>query len=110
MFILDNGQIHKTDTTKDIIKNSRNFLLYTCPYHPRLNSIEQFFNQMKHYIKLDKPTTYLTLNNSVKTSISKIKPENYKNYFIYAYNKDYYKTYKKSKKYNRRREEKIYKD
>jgi transposase/transposase-like protein len=110
LFILDNGQIHKTDTTKDIIKNSGNFLLYTCPYHPRLNSIEQFFNQMKHYIKLDKPTTYLTLNNSVKTSISKIKPENYKNYFIYAYNKDYYKTYKKSKKYNRRREQKIYKD
>jgi hypothetical protein len=65
---------------------------------------------MKHYIKLDKPTTFLTLNNSVKMSISKIKPENYKNYFIYAYNKDYYKTYKKSKKYNRRREEKIYKD
>jgi len=46
---------------------------------------------MKHYIKLDKPNTFTALDESVKTSIDKIKEENYKNYFIYAYNKDYYK-------------------
>ena len=55
LFILDNGQIHKKEETKKIIKDSGNFLLYTCPYHPRLNCIEQWFNQLKHYIKLDKP-------------------------------------------------------
>jgi len=40
LFVLDNGQIHKTEQTKQIIKESGNYLLYTCPYHPRLNSIE----------------------------------------------------------------------
>jgi transposase len=110
LFVLDNGQIHKKESTKQIIKESGNYLVYTCPYHPRLNSIEQFFNQMKHYIKLDKPNTFTALDGSVKSSIDKIKPTNYENYFIYAYNKDYYKNKLNNKKYTRRRILKIYKN
>jgi transposase len=110
LFVLDNGQIHKKESTKQIIKESENYLVYTCPYHPRLNSIEQFFNQMKHYIKLDKPNTFTALDGSVKSSIDKIKPTNYENYFIYAYNKDYYKNKLNNKKYTKRRTLKIYKD
>ena len=110
LFVLDNGQIHKKESTKQIIKESGNYLVYTCPYHPRLNSIEHFFNQMKHYIKLDKPNTFTALDESVKTSIDKIKPTNYDNYFIYAYNKDYYKNKLNNKKYTRRRTLKIYKN
>jgi len=110
LFVLDNGQIHKKESTKQIIKESGNYLVYTCPYHPRLNSIEQFFNQMKHYIKLDKPNTFTALDGSVKSSIDKIKPTNYENYFIYAYNKDYYKKKLNNKKYTRRRTLKIYKN
>lgn len=110
LFVLDNGQIHKKESTKQIIKESGNYLVYTCPYHPRLNSIEQFFNQMKHYIKLDKPNTFTALDGSVKSSIDKIKPTNYENYFIYAYNKDYYKNKTNKIKYTKRRTLKIYKD
>ena len=110
LFVLDNGQIHKKESTKQIIKESGNFLVYTCPYHPRLNSIEQFFNQMKHYVKLDKPNTFTELDKSVISSIKKIKEENYKNYFIYAYNKDYYKNKTNKRKYHKRRTLKIYKD
>jgi len=109
LIVLDNGQIHKKDSTKNIIKNSGNFLIYTCPYHPRLNAIEQWFNQLKHYIKLDKTTSFIQLKNSVKSSVLKIKEENYKNYFIYAYNKDYYKDKKNSKKSTKHRPDKIYK-
>lgn len=78
-----------------------------------MNSIQQFFNQMKHYIKLDKPNTFTALDGSVKTSIDKIKEENYENYenyFIYAYNKDYYKNKLNNKKYTKRRTLKVYKD
>jgi transposase len=110
LFVLDNGQIHKKESTKQIIKESGNYLLYTCPYHPRLNSIEQFFNQMKHYIKLDKPNTFTALDGSVKSSIDKIKRTNYENYFIYVYNKDYYKNKLNNKKYTRRRTLKTYKN
>jgi hypothetical protein len=56
---------------------------------------------MKHYIKLDKPNTFTVLDGSVKTSIDKFKEENYENYFIYAYNKDYYKNKLNTKKYTK---------
>lgn len=39
LFVLDNGHIHKKESTKQIIKKSGNYLVYTCPYHQRLNSI-----------------------------------------------------------------------
>jgi len=110
LIVLDNGQIHKKESTKQIIKDSGNFLVYTCPYHPRLNSIEQFFNQMKHFIKLDKPNTFTALDNSITSSITKIKPTNYENYFIYAYNKSYYKNKQSGKEYTKRRTLKVYKD
>ena len=56
---------------KKKLKNSGNFLLYTCPYHPRLNCIEQWFNQLKHYIKLDKPKNLIKLKESLNNSIKK---------------------------------------
>ena len=87
LIILDNGQIHKKESTRKIIKDSGNHLLYTCPYHPRLNAIEQFFSQMKHYLKLYKSKNYNELTVNLKKSIKNIKKDHYKNYFIYAYNK-----------------------
>ena len=32
LIILDNGQIHKKESTRKIIKDSGNFLLYTCEW------------------------------------------------------------------------------
>ena len=109
LFILDNGQIHKKEETKKIIKDSDNFLLYTCPYHPCLNCIEQWFNQLKHYIKLDKPKNLIKLKESLNNSINKIKEKHYKNYFIYAYKKDIYKNTKSSHISTKHRKPKIYK-
>ena len=108
--ILDNGKIHKTEETKNIIKNSGNYLLYTCPYHPRLNCIEQWFNQVKHYMKLSKSNNFNELNSNLKKSINNINKDNYKNYFIYAYNKDLYKTLKRKKLSTKHRTLKIYKN
>ena len=110
LIILDNGQIHKKESTRKIIKDSGNFLLYTCPYHPRLNAIEQFFSQMKHYLKLYKSTNYEELKLNLTNSIKNIKKEHYQNYFTYAYNKDSYKGKKGSKKSSKHRKLKIYKD
>ncbi len=110
LIILDNGQIHKKESTRKIIKDSENFLLYTCPYPPRLNAIENFFNQMKHYLKLYKSKNYNELTLNLKKSIKNIKKDHYKNYFIYAYNKDYYKNKQTTKKSSKHRKPKIYKD
>ena len=109
LIILDNGKIHKTEETKNIIKNSGNFLLYTCPYHPRLNCIEQWFNQVKHYMKIYKSNDFPELNSNLKKSINNINKDNYKNYFIYAYNKDIYKNTKSTHASAKHRKPKIYK-
>ena len=71
-----------------------------------MNAIEQYFSQMKHYLKLYKSKKYNELTVNLKKSIKNIMKDHYKNYFIYAYNKDFYKSSKKSSKH---RKSKIYK-
>ena len=51
LIIMDNAVIHKSKIIKNIIENSNNELLYSVPYHPETNAIEEFFSQLKHYIK-----------------------------------------------------------
>lgn len=77
-------------------------------YHPRFNSVEQWFSQIKHYMKLDKITNLKALKDSLKSSIKKIKEEYYKNYFIQAYNKDHYKNEEYIKISNKHRKPKNY--
>ena len=67
------------------------------------------FNQLKHYLKLNKKVLQFDeIKLEVRKAFSKIKPENYKSYFLYSYQKD--KLVLPSKKSTRRREPKIYKD
>ena len=65
-------------------------------YHPRLNAIEQFFSQMKHYLKLYKSKNYEELRQNLSKSIKQIKK--------------YYKNKKSSKKSSKHRKPKIYKN
>ena len=66
------------------------------PYNPQLNPIEQYFNQIKHYLRLNKKVLkYDELVVEIRNAIKQVKKENYKNYFENAYNKDAYKDYVK---------------
>ena len=75
-----------------------------------MNAFEQFFSQMKHYLKLYKSKNFEELKLNLKNSIKNIKKEHYENYFTYAYNKYSYKSKKNSKKSSKHRILKIYKD
>ena len=85
LLILDNGGMHKTNDVKEYIKSTGNDYLYILPYHHYLNPIEEYFNQLKHYIKLDKPLKYEDIEKSIINSIKHIKNDNYKNYFLHSY-------------------------
>lgn len=78
---------------------------------PKTNQpIEQYFNQIKHYLKLNKKVLkYDELKEEIKNAIQKVTKENYKNYFNNAYNKDAYKGYVR-KNSTRRRIPKTYKN
>ena len=109
--ILDNAGSHNNDYVKEAILNSGNKYLFSLPYTPKTNSlIEQYFNQIKHYLKLNKKVIkFDELVGEVKNAIKQVKKENYKNYFENAYKKDLYKDYVK-KDSTLKRKLKNYKD
>ena len=63
---LKRKEIHKRPNVRKIIANSGNEVVYTLPYSPRLNPIEQFFNQLKHYMKIERAMNLRELKESVK--------------------------------------------
>ena len=46
--MMDNAVIHKSKLISETIEYDNNHLLYSVPYHPETNSIEEFFSQLKH--------------------------------------------------------------
>jgi len=55
---MDNTVIHKSKRIREKIEDDKNHLLYSIPYHPETNAIEEFFSQLKHYVKKESPNTY----------------------------------------------------
>lgn len=87
LIILDNAGSHNNEFIKNAINKSGNHYLFCVPYTPKSDAIEQYFNQIKTYLKKNRNVKdYKELENNVNTAIAKVKPENYKNYFEYAYN------------------------
>jgi len=58
-----------------------------CPIYTKTDAIEAYFNQIKTYMKKNRNVhNYEQLENNIDNAIGKVKPQNYKNYFEYAYN------------------------
>jgi transposase len=92
LIILDNAGSHNNDYVKQAIINSGNKYLFSVPYNPQVNAIENWFSQLKHYLKLNKRLLkYDELNKAIRKAISKIKTSNYAKYFNYAYKKEAFK-------------------
>ena len=86
LITMDNARFHRTDEVRNYITDMNNNFLYTIPYHPENNAIENFFNQLKHYIKLESPQSYDELVKVTNKIIKEnIKKDNLKNYFKYLY-------------------------
>jgi len=94
---LDNAGSHKNSYVKDAITNSGNKYLFSIPYTPHTNgAIDAYFNQIKHYLKLNKKVLkFNELKEKTKKAINKVSKENYKNYCNNAYKKDDLRKYKK---------------
>jgi transposase len=91
LIIMDNAVIHRSKQIREVIENTNNNLLYSVPYHPETNAIEEFFSQLKHYIKKESPNTYEDIDKVIKDIITtKIKKEHLTNYLKHSF-----KIYKK---------------
>jgi transposase/transposase-like protein len=88
LIVLDNAGSHKNNYVKDAIIKSGNKYLYSVPYTPETNPIENMFSQLKHYLKLNKKVLkFEEIKKEIKFAFSKIKKSHYKNYMLYAYDK-----------------------
>ena len=108
-YYFNNAKSHNNETIKGAITKSGNDYLFCVPYTPKTDAIEAYFNQIKTYMKKNRNVNnYEQLEKNVDNAIDKVKPQNYKNYFEYAYNlNDDYELKKKPS--TRRRKLKIYK-
>ena len=86
LIIMDNAVIHKSKKIKELIESTDNKLLYSIPYHPETNAIEEFFSQLKHYIKKKSPNTYEDIVTVIKDTIkNKITKEHLTNYLKHSF-------------------------
>ena len=104
LIVFDNAGSHKNNYVKDAITESGNKYLFSVPYTPKTNAVENYFNQIKHSLKLNKKVLkFNDLQKEVKKAIKNVKKKNYKNYFLYAYKKKKLKLPDKSKSTLRRK-------
>jgi transposase InsO family protein len=89
LVIMDNAVTHKSKIIRQVIEETGNHLTYSVPYHPETNGgIEEFFNQLKHYIKKESPNTYQDIVDCIKRILAtKIRKTHLYNYFKHLYRK-----------------------
>ena len=83
---MDNASPHKWLLLKELITDSGNNLLYTVSYNPQTNPIEEFFSQLKHYIRKKSPQNYKVIYNEIKNILqTKVTKQHLKNYFKHSF-------------------------
>lgn len=86
LIILDNARFHKSKDVIDNINKSKNKIIYSLPYNPQCNPIENLFSQLKSHVKNKSPDNFDELKNVINKVIKKkIKEEHLKNYFKYLF-------------------------
>lgn len=86
LIILDNARFHKSPEVINNIKNSKNKIIFSLPYNPNLNPIENLFSQLKNHVRNESPTDYNSLKTEIKDIIeTKISSTHLKNYFKYLF-------------------------
>jgi len=67
LIILDNAGSHKNNLVKNAIVQMNNKYLFTPPYYPEANAIENWFSQLKNYLKrLREVSSFEKLENNIK--------------------------------------------
>ena len=83
---MDNAVIHKSKKMKEAFEEGGHKLFYSFSYHPETDAIEEFFSQLKHYIKKVSPATYDEISHCIKKIIKeKIKKEHLQHYLYHSF-------------------------
>ena len=80
-FLMDNPRIHNCNPTVEYLKNHGIPPIYTLPYTPELNPIENCFSVVKKEVRYDLPKSYQELESAIKSSIPLLTAEKCTNMF-----------------------------
>ncbi|CEG67847.1 hypothetical protein RMATCC62417_04209 [Rhizopus microsporus] len=84
--VMDNAPIHVHNIVDPIIIRRGYIPVYLPPYSPELNPIEQFWKDLKDYIKRDKFKDNETLTSRMMDACEKVPLQNIRNYIQHSIN------------------------
>lgn len=86
LVLLDNAPVHKKQTVEQLVTASGNTLIYTIPYAPKTNVVEQLFSELKYHLSDSVTRNFTQLQRAIgDIFVNKIPKEHYQNHFTYAY-------------------------
>ena len=78
---MDNARIHHCVEIKDFIRSKDKLPVYTVPYTPELNPIENAFSVVKQNVRQEHPKTLSELERALHLSVQLITREKTYNMF-----------------------------
>ena len=84
--LMDNAPAHSAKRVWEFVQATGNELIYSVPYSPQTNPIEEYFNQLKHYIRKEKAQSLQELDKVIRKAIATIDQKGtVQNYFLHAF-------------------------
>ena len=103
--LMDNAPAHSAKRVRKFVQGTGNELIYSVPYSPQTNPIEEYFNQLKHYIRKEKARSLQELDTAIRNAMATIEQKGkVQNYFLHAFQPEPWK-----KRKNRVKPPKVYK-
>jgi putative transposase len=82
--VMDNLPAHKVEEIESLIESVGASVLYLSSYSPEFNPIEQWWSQLKAFLRLFSPVTASGVDGLIKIALQLMNPEHLKNWFTHC--------------------------
>jgi transposase len=83
--IMDNLPAHHAKSVKQFLQSHNIAYLFTPPYSPEFNPIEEAFSKTKHVVRREKPRTLETLEEVLRKGLKTVTEDDAINYINHSY-------------------------
>lgn len=84
--IMDNLPAHHAKSIKQFLQSHNIAYLFTPPYSPEFNPIEEAFSKTKHVVSQEQPRTLETLEQAFRKGLKTVTGDDAINYINHSYN------------------------
>ncbi|MHC5740245.1 IS630 family transposase [Nostoc sp.] len=82
--VMDNLPAHKVASIEGLIQSKGASVQYLSPYSPDFNPIENWWSQLKAFLRQFSPTTTTMVDILIATALNLVNPKHLKNWFIHC--------------------------